>query len=40
MLKIFDGMLHERNIAFFFNYILYIYYNNDKHLPKKFNHDS
>ena len=37
MLDIFNRMLHERNIAFFFNYILFIYYNNLKSLPKKFN---
>ena len=34
MLEVFHHMLHERNIAFFFNYILYIYYNNASALKK------
>lgn len=37
MLKIFIKIMHERNIAFFLNYVLGLVYRFKESLPKKFN---
>ena len=37
MLKIFIKIMHERNIAFFLNYVLGLVYRFKDSLPKKFN---